>query len=346
MSQVYVHGIGAVSPAGWGLQALRENLASQKRLPIRTLTPAGREQTIGVRRVPAPGSRPIFLGHTRLRRSSPISHFAAAAAVEALGTDAVLVSNGSLRLGIVSCVMSGCVQYSRRFYEETLRDPRTASPLVFPETVFNAPSSHLAAFFGTNALNYTLVGDPSVFGQGLAMAAAWLLHEDLDGCLVVGAEELDWVTADAFRLFSKQLILSEGAGAIYLRRIVSGNQSIELRAVTDPFPFVDQPSRARAATEVRASLQVPKAQDLLCDGLQNVPRFDRAEAHAWQKWPGARLSPKLILGEGLTAAAAWQCVCAVDAIRQGNHPTAYVSLVGCNQQAVGVQFTRMTVAGP
>ncbi len=56
--------------------------------------------------------------------------------------------------------------YSRRFYEEVLRDPATASPLIFPETVFNAPASHLAAFLGTTAINYTLVGDEGTFLAG------------------------------------------------------------------------------------------------------------------------------------------------------------------------------------
>jgi 3-oxoacyl-(acyl-carrier-protein) synthase len=74
----------------------------------------------------------------------------------------------------VVCVFSGCVNYSSRFYSETLKDPATASPLVFPETVFNAPASHLSAFLGNSAINYTLVGDSGTFLIGLAMAAQWL----------------------------------------------------------------------------------------------------------------------------------------------------------------------------
>src|SRR4029079_15259432 len=122
----------------------------------------------------------------RLRRSSPISHFVVGAALEALGTDAPAVSAGPLRLGIVLWGMSGCVNYSRRFYDEVLKDPATAIPLVFPETVFNAPASHLAALLGTTAVNYTLVGDPGTFLQGLALAADWLSAKRVDGCLVVG----------------------------------------------------------------------------------------------------------------------------------------------------------------
>ena len=70
-----------------------------------------------------------------------------------------------------------------------------------------------------------------------------------------------------------------------------------------------------------------------------MPRLDSAEVEAWKDWSGARISPKTILGEGLMAAAAWQCVSAIDAIREKRYDAANVSVVGCNQQAIGTQFT-------
>jgi hypothetical protein len=234
--------------------------------------------------------------------------------------------------------MSGCVQYSRRFYDEVLRDPPSASPLVFPETVFNAPSSHLATLLGTPAINYTLVGDPGTYLQGLALGADWLRRERVDGCLVVGAEEIDWATADSFRMFSRRLILSEGAGAVYLRRAESTSR-VRLHSITDSHLFLQTQTRAKATTRMRAEMPVGDSQQLLCDGTQNVPRFDADETAAWQDWPGARLAPKGILGEGLMAAAAWQCVAALDALQEGRFAAATVSIVGCNQQAIGAHFS-------
>ncbi len=119
------------------------------------------------------------------------------------------------RLGIIFCVTAGCVQYSRRFYDEAWRNPATASPLLFPETVFNAPASHLSAILESPCVNYTLVGDPGTFLQALALAAGWLANDRIDSCLVVGAEELDWLTADAYRHFSRGVACGEGAGAVY-----------------------------------------------------------------------------------------------------------------------------------
>ena len=374
---ILVQDIGAVSPAGWGVPALREALAKGEPLPAKELARPGWTRPLRVRAVPPPSPRPDFITHPRLRRSSPIAQYAVAAALEALGNDAARAGNGSLRLGIVLCVMTGCVNYSRRFYDETLNDPATASPLVFPETVFNAPASHLAALLGTTAINYTLIGDPGTFLHGLALAADWLLSEHVDGCLVVGAEETDWLTADAYRLFARRIVLSEGAGALYLRRseqpargasagaserseasgqfpsqersgMVSATSSItganpnrpnvQLYCVTSAHLFSCKQSRAQAAKRMRAELPAGKQKHLLCDGIQSLDNIDVEEREAWQGWPGARLSLKMFLGEGLAAASAWQCVAAIDALRQRQYPAATVSVLGCNQQAIGAHF--------
>lgn len=319
---------------------MRDALATGDPVPPADLPRPGQHRPLRVRPVPAPQFRPGFLGHARLRRTSPITHYAVAAALEALGEEAARIGTGGLRLGIVFCAMTGCVNYSRRFYDETLKDPATASPLVFPETVFNAPASHLAALLGTNAISYTLVGDPGTFLQGLALAADWLVTGRVDGCLVIGAEELDWLTAEAYRLFAKPIVLSAGAGAVYLS-CQPANFRVQLNCVTEPQVFVDDPGRWEAARKVRSDLRELGNDHLLCDGIQGIPGVDAAEAGAWTDWAGSRLSPKTLLGEGLAAASAWQCVAAIDALRQEESEAATVSVVGCNEQAIGAHFRRL-----
>jgi len=114
--------------------------------------------------------------------------------------------------------------------------------------------------------------------------------------------------------------------------------AVRLGSVTESHLFVRQQNRARAARRMRAEMPGGKQEHLLCDGIQGLRNPDSAEREAWGDWPGARLSPKRILGEGLAAASAWQCVAALDALRQGQHPAACVSVVGCNQQAIGAHF--------
>ncbi|HEY1719061.1 MAG TPA: beta-ketoacyl synthase N-terminal-like domain-containing protein [Verrucomicrobiae bacterium] len=314
MSRIFVHGLGAVSPAGWGVAALRDALEKQLAIPTQSLLRPGWEKTLQVRSVPPPISSPAFFAHPRLRRANSLAQFTVASALEALGENVSPVQNGAFRLGIVVCVMAGCVNYSRRFFEEVLREPATASPLIFPETVFNAPASHLAAFLGAKAASYTLVGDDGTFLQGLALAAQWLEEDKTDACIVVGAEETDWIVADAMKLFQRDAIHGAGAGAIFLKKNSVGALA-ELSAVTDSFPFTQSQGRAEAAQKMQAQLPESAPEELLC---------------------GDEI--KKILGEAFVASAAWQCVAACEAIRQKELSAANVGVVGANQQAVGARF--------
>lgn len=342
MSRIVVHGLGAVSPAGWGVPALRAALEQNVPLPTTSLARPGWDRAIIVRAVPPPSTRPPFLAHPRLRRASAAAQHVMAAALEALGDDAERVQRGEIRLGVIVCILAGCVAYSRRFYEEVLKDPSTASPLIFPETVFNAPASHLAAYLSSTGNNYSLVGDDGTFLQGLALAAQWLTLGQTDACVVVGTEELDWIVADAVRHFSHSCVHTAGAGAIYLKRRTPDAEgdshcAAELAAVTDSFLFTKTQRRTEAARRMRAQL-APGSADALFLSTQNIPRLDGAEIAAWADWSGPSCAPKQVLGEAFNASAAWQCVAACDAVQTGKFTAASASVVGANQQAIGARF--------
>ena len=337
MSRVFVCGLGSVSPAGWTLGDLRNALTRNEPLPIQPLTRPGWQKPLKMRPVPNLAVRPPFLSHPRLRRTSPITHYAAAAALEAVKT--VRQGNNSRsRIGIIVCLQSGCVQYSFRFFEETLKDPATASPLVFPETVFAAPASHVAALLENTPLVSTLIGDPSAYAQGLALGAVWLHEGRVDACLVLGAEEINWLLADAVWHFDHRAVISGGAGVLCLTRNPEWSLGVELESITAAHSYTALSSRRLAANKMRAQMPVQNRTEILCDGLNDSPRADAAEAEAWADWNGARISPKLILGEGLMAGAAWQCVAACDLIANGRFTAANVSLVGPNQQSIGIRF--------
>lgn len=337
MSSVFICGLGAVSPAGWDVASLRQVVQSRTPLPVQALPRPGQKAPLRACFVPPPPSRPAFLAHPRLRRASPITHYVAGAALEALSR---LPANPqpALRLGLVVCLQSGCVQYSARFLEETLRDPLTASPLVFPETVFAAPASHIAVLLENVKLASTLVGDPGCFLQGVALAADWLHEKRADACLVAGAEESHWLRGDALCHFQHSAVVSSGAGALCLSLDPSLSIGVELNAITYSHTFSTTLTRARAAIKMRSQLSPGSAAELLCDGLCGNSSADAPELAAWKNWPGSRLSLKQYLGEGLMAAAAWQCVAACDAVATQRTPAATVSLVGCNQQAIGARF--------
>ena len=337
MSRVFVCGLGSVSPAGWTVESLRDALAKREPLPIQPLPRPGWQNPLKMRPVPNPSVRPDFLSHPRLRRTSPITHYAASAALEAAkrirrGTDT------QPRIGIIVCLQSGCVQYSFRFFEEILKDAANASPLLFPETVFAAPASHVAALLENTPLVSTLAGDPSSYSQGLALGCDWLHEGRIDACLVVGAEENNWLLADALWHFDHRAVISGGAGAICLSLNPEWSLGVELELISDAHSYTTLTNRSQAAQKMRAQMPAQNQAEILCDGLNDSLRADAAETNAWADWNGPRISPKLILGEGLMAAAAWQCVTACDLIATGQFTAANVSLVGANQQAVGIRF--------
>ena len=328
MSRIFVHGLGAVSPAGWGVPSLHSALKKNEPPPAQNLVRPGWKKPLRIRAVPPLSPAPPFLAHPRMRRSSAISQYTVAAACEALGDDVPRVQNGELRLGIIVCLMPGCVTYSRRFFEEVLANPATASPLLFPETVFNAPASHLSAFLNSPSLNYSLVGDNGAFLQGLALAAGWLELGLADACVVAGTEETDWIAADAVRLFRRAMIYGGGAGALYLKK--DSGAAVELAAITDSFLFTNRQSRAEAARRMTAQLPVLAANELLCAGGNEYSGESRRTENC--------LTPKIVLGDSFVALAAWQCVAACELVRRGEFPAANVSVVGANQQAIGARF--------
>jgi len=345
MSRIYVAGLGAVSPAGWTVAALREALELGKPIPAQPLEQRG-DNPLLARLVPNPPTRPEFLSHPRLRRASAITHYAASATLEAAAS---FHQRGpeNPRLGLIVCLQSGCVQYSCRFFDETLRNPATASPLLFPETVYAAPASHVAALLKNVTLVSSLVGDPSSFLQGMSLAAQWLEEDRIDACFLVGAEETNWITADALWHLDRTASISAGAGALCLCREPGWSMGVELAAITDAHTYSAKNNRTRAAGSMRAQLNgIPGhgETELLCDGLGDSSRNNAPEIAAWRDWTGPRISPRRILGEGLMAAAAWQCVAACDALANRRFTTANVSLVGFNQQAIGAKFQALAPA--
>ena len=312
MSEIFLSGFGAVSPGGWGIEPLLGALNAAWPA-AQTLERPGWTRPLAVRRVPAPNPRPAWAAHARMRRAAGISQFALGAANEALAGHA----GGTL--GVVFCTTCGCVNYSRRFYDEVLREPATASPLLFPETVFNAPASHLSAVLGMPAINYTLVGDTGVFLHGLALAAGWLEAGRVENCLVVAAEEVDWITADALRHFRKSAQLGEGAGAVLLTRRRTAGTRATLECVTEPERFGARGGReARAAAVRRATAALPANSAATIDGDA--------------------------FGEAFSVGAAWRVIAAVCAARAESQSRAIVLVPGAYQEAMGASFNLVSAA--
>src|ERR1043166_6847440 len=299
-----IAGMGWVTPLGTGIDSVWERLLQGEEASATTISEQFADRKYSIFRVPESALKGI--SHPRLRRASAISRFAAAAGLHALESAGVKPeSQDAERIALIFAISNGGVTYTKRFYHEIVgTGAQAASPLLFPETVFNAPASHLAAILGVSGVTYTLV---------------------------VGTEEIDWLLCDAYRRwrllrsappiepFRKQnrgIILSEGAGAIVLTR--NGSVTIERAHPGGHFG-----RRAEAKTILRRILQDLAQMEIdIVISSANGTFIDHAESEPLREIvPNALVyTGKPALGESVGAAGLWQIILAVQALRSKEVP--------------------------
>lgn len=327
-----IAGMGWVTPLGSGVDPVwKRLLQGDEPIPERIADDLGAQPYFAYR-VPdsALGS---LAAHPRLRRASAISRFAAAAGLEALES-AGLRSNleAAKRIALVFAISNGGVIYTKRFYRDIVKaGAQAASPLLFPETVFNAPASHLAAILGITGATYTLVGDGAVGILAMRMAEDLMSNDTLDHCLVVGAEEADWLLCDAYRKWrllrlrppvepfaraTRGTTLGEGAGAVLLAR--DGPIKVERTEAGGYYR-----KRAEAAQTLKTVLSnLAETKIDICISSANGTFIDQAECEAISKINPELLvySPKPALGEGVGAVGLWQMIVGAKALLESALP--------------------------
>ena len=322
-----ITGVGAVTPAGWGVPAMLKCLRHGAPLESNSFQAQGMQKKYRLRSVPKPDNLLTLFRNPRLRRTSPVSRYLAAAAFEAMeGRSLDDFHQKGTRLGVVVSCFTGCVNYSQRFYGEVLDDPSTASPIVFPETVFNAPSSHLSALLGSSEMNYTLLGDDAQFLAALELGTQWLLDDEVDAVLVAAAEESNWLIAEGLSMFTRSPIVGEGAAAILLEPCRSPEVKVEL--ITDSLIYKTRDSRQETLLAMRSQLPDANTTDILFESIN--------EGTLWEDFRGPRINVREILGEGFGVSVAWSCAAAAGLLGSREFNSALVSGSGMDQSCAAM----------
>jgi 3-oxoacyl-(acyl-carrier-protein) synthase len=292
----------------------------------------------------------------RLRRASAISLLAAAAGKAAIADSGIdFTGDAKSGLAVVFGVSSGGVQYTRRFYEQVVKQgANAASPLLFPETVYNAPASHIAAMLGVDGATYTLVGDGTVGLQALEFAGQLIETEAAQHVLVVAAEELDWILLAAhrtWRLTAPQgrtlahtashtgALLAEGAAAVVIGP-EGRSGTVYLAGGGTCFSRHEAPA---IMDRVLTSLSEFSPVDLVVSGGNGTWPDEVIEAAVTRHFPGTSrpwLKPKDAIGEALGAGALLQILFAMDALERTASRRALVVAMGWNQQAAAAVVER------
>jgi 3-oxoacyl-(acyl-carrier-protein) synthase len=326
-----IAGMGWVTPLGSGVDLVWKRLIGGEEAIAEKL-PARDNRSYLVFRV-SDSALEDLPSNPRLRRVSAISRFGVAAGLQALKNAGLTIDpQHAQRIALIFAISNGGVIYTRRFYSNIVASgAQAASPLLFPETVFNAPASHLAALLGTTGATYTIVGDGAVGLLAMRMAEDVMKNEELDYCLVVGAEEVDWLLCDAyrhwrllrsappiepFRVPPRGMMLSEGAGAILLGR--DGSITLD-----QTHPGGDYSKRRGAAKALKLILtELATGDASLIVSSANGTFVDLAEARAISQlhFDGAIYSVKPALGESVGASGVWQVIVGAQALRTGELP--------------------------
>lgn len=273
----------------------------------------------------------------RIRRASTISHLAMAAAMDAIrraGCDPA-----SENVAVVFAATNGGVIYTRRFYADvSTSGVHAGSPLLFPETVYNAPVSHIAAQLGVNGVVTTIVNDATAGIDAFAVATELLESNACDRCLVVGAEEFDWVVGEACESWSLVArgetitpfrgggtIFAEGAAAVLLGR--EGGPAVS--TVVPPRSFRSLEDGTKLARELPASHIVISS--------ASGTKFDAVEQGVGNR----QLTPKAAFGEVFATSSIQAVVCAALALADDQEaPDALVLSTGFSAQFAALRLTR------
>lgn len=331
-----ITGMGWVTPLGRDLSQVHADLLAGKTADVQREIHASSGTELPVFRIP-PEILQDAAAFPRLRRSSVISHFAVAAAMEAA---AGLRPDELARTALVFAASDGGVVYTRRFYGDVVeRGPGSGSPLLFPETVYNAPASHVAARLGLEGESLTLVGDVEVGFEAIRTASELLACGDADHCLVVGSQELDWITCEAYARWGltapdshRGAIFSEGAGAILLSRTGTGPDVQLVTAGTEKI------QHQAALLTLPGNLRRLPTMVISSDSGTPFSRLEHEKLRG--NFPDTPiLTPKFTLGEAMACSSIQQVILAALNLRNSENGTALACATGFSGRISAVILT-------
>ncbi len=183
---VNITGIGSVSPYG----------------PLAGLIPPSTVEPSAITAWTTPGLRRAFLVSPfrpasvvpglktrRLDRLSAWALVASSLAIQDAGIDLSQVDRP--RVAVVFATCFGCVELTEAFFQSAVAHGWSGTdPSTFPETLANAPASHVALFHGLRGPNIT-VGSKGFAGESALLQAASLLrHGQAELAIVLAGDVL------------------------------------------------------------------------------------------------------------------------------------------------------------
>ena len=126
------------------------------------------------------------------RRLSRQSRLAVAASIEAIKDSGLIITDQNRhRIGVVFGTAFGSTEQTDGFFVSLLEHgPQAAEPILFPDTVPNAPASHIAMYHGLKGPNSTFCQNHLSGECALAYGIALVEQDRADAVLVGAVDEL------------------------------------------------------------------------------------------------------------------------------------------------------------
>ena len=245
-SSVAVTGVGVIAPGATGVAEL-ELFLREGRTAVGPLerfdTSSGKARSAALVRDFSPK---LFIPVMKMRRMNGLSRFAVSAAKLAL--DDAAFKDGQVareRAGLAMGSAFGPVQTSVEYIDEYIaRGAALAPPQLFPESVANAPGSHIAIEHHFEGFNLTFTQRESSALAAAMYASSRIAGGDVDIALAGGVEEVNDIIfsvldklgalspdGSAVRPFDRNrdgIVMGEGSGMLLLE--ASSRESSASRA--------------------------------------------------------------------------------------------------------------------
>lgn len=292
---IVVTGLSAISAAGMGLEPLRQAVCSG----TSALRAIPEELTGGGQHLWGKADcfkASDFMPPLKARKFDRCSLFAVAAAGMALSDAGIAPGTfDSTRIGIVLGCGFGGIANSRELLAGYLtKGIDGLVPMLFPNTVPNAPASNASIEHGLKGPNVTFVQRFCSAEAAVHMACRFLEEGRADIMLTGGVDELDPAMVHAFQQTGQLLrygrSFGEGAGLLVLERAEHAQaRGATVRATLDQIQTIGRliPGREKDGIERLLSRITPPRYislsgtaaetPLLCQGLPQVPRLQTGE---------------------------------------------------------------------
>lgn len=354
---IVITGMGAVSSFGLGTEAVWAALQQgERRGTVIEHDPRDDQPVWGMR---VEDSRLIdLLGKRGLQYLRPSTRFLLGASLLAIREAGLAdgITNPD-ELGVtVGSNLAGLQSMANYDYTAIAESPHDTSPMEAPNTLANAPASHLAIRLKARALNTTLASGQCASLDALGYAAKMVRSGRARQIVVGGVEELSpaalWIYRNSgvlagaclehagrpFARCSTGWLPAEGAAAVVLERKADAlaratRPLAELAGWSSAFASSSRPEQRAGVlkrTAQRALAQAglcPQAVDVVVAGASGLKQQDQAEALALRELladhAGASVvAVKGVVGESYGASGLFQTLAATCMLDRGCIPPA------------------------